>query len=159
MGDYLSWDLASLVSYTAGEVLECKVTFKAPEDSDYYLVGALYTTGLEMISGTFFGVLLPSGEVYAINSSTHMTEWEMVEDEEKEQDCKLTLGYSSVILALYFYKMAGTEPSLEDDELVDSVSTSLSGPAVAAELDLSSLMVMAMMVGMMSMMMASAFKE
>ena len=159
MGDYLSWDLGALISYTVGEELECTPTFSAPQDGTYYLLGALYTPQLAYIPGTMFGVLLPSGEEYAVNSAEHMTTWELEEAGEAEQACKFILERTNAIFGLFLMRLVNEEASLENDEVVDSVSVSLSGPAAEKGLDIGSLMMMVMVVGIMSMMMTAALKD
>ena len=152
MAGELAWDLGSSVSYTTGGDLECKITIIAPEDGTYYLLGALYTTQLEYVPGTLFGVLLPSGEIIAVNSLTHATTWELEEDGEQEQDCKFIFDRTDTILGLFLMKMAGTEASWENDTVVDSITVSLSGPVMQEPLDISALimlMIPIMMIGMM----------
>lgn len=126
----LSWDLGSLVAYEAEAELATTVEFDVPEDATYYLVGALYTTALVYIAGTLFGVAVPEGETYGINTPGDQTAWEMVEDEEKELDCKFTLTQTNVILGLFLVKQLGDEPAWATDTVVSSVTTSLSGAAV-----------------------------
>ena len=155
----LSWDLGSLVSYEAGAELACAVEFDVPEDATYYLVGALYTTALAYIEGTMFGVLVPTGEDYGVNSPGDQTAWEMVADEEKELDCKFTLGQTNVILGLFLVKQLGDEPVWATDTVISSTTTSLSGAVEPAPgLDIMSLMMMVVVVGMMGIMMKSALK-
>jgi len=158
----LSWDLGSLVSYEAGAELEAAVEFDVPEDATYYLIGALYTTELAYIAGTMFGVLIPTGEDYGVNSPGDQTAWEMEEDEEKELDCKFTLDRTNVILGLFLVKMLGYEPDWTTDAVVSSITTSLSGAAVPAPsigIDIDSmmnLMITMMIVVMMMKMMVGA---
>jgi len=158
----LSWDLGSLVSYEAGVELAAAAEFDVPEDATYYLIGALYTTALAYIEGTMFGVLIPTGEDYGVNSPGDQTAWEMVEDEEKELDCKFTLGQTNVILGLFLVKQLGDDPDWATDMVVSSVTTSLSGAAVPApstgiDIDaIMNLMITMMIVVMMMKMMAGA---
>ena len=159
----LSWNLGSLVAYEAGAELDAAVEFDVPEDATYYLIGALYTTTLAYIEGTMFGVLIPTGEVYGVNSPGDQTVWEMVEDEEKALDCKLTLGQTNVILGLFLVKQLGDDPVWATDTVVSSVTTSLSGAAVpSTEFDFSSmmnLMITMMIVVMMMKMMTGAMSS
>ncbi len=157
----LSWDLGSLVSYEAGAELAATVEFDVPEDATYYLVGALYTTALAYIEGTMFGVLVPIGEDYGVNSPGDQTTWEMEEDEEKELDCKFTLGQTNAILGLFLVKQLGDEPVRATDTVVSSITTSLSGAAVVPTpgIDIDSmmnLMITMMIVVMMMKMMVGA---
>ncbi len=155
MGTNLSLDLGSLVNYVAGEILECKITLKATEDGTYYLIGALYTANLEYISGSLFGALKVAGEAYAINSTVETSTWDLEEDDEEEQDCKFTLNRTNTILGLFLYRLENEVPSFDDDTLVDSITVSLVGTAVEAPggFDISALMMMMVVVGMMGMMM------
>lgn len=123
--DHISVDLASPVTYGVGEELEVKATFSAPEDGSYYLLGALYTADYGYISGTMFGVILPEGATYAINSGTVTQLWEMSEGDEQELDCKLTLGRTGVILGLFLMRLAGETPSLDDDIEIGCVNLTL----------------------------------
>lgn len=160
---YLSWDLVSPTEYTAGEELECIVGFTAPEDDTYYLIGALYTSGLEYISGTLFGVLLPEGATYAVNSVEYTSLWEMVAGEVGELPCKLTFNRSDVVFGLFLMRLTGTEPSFDDDEEITSLSIQLASPTPptppAPPITLESLIAMVMMVGVVSIMMNQILKE
>lgn len=158
----LSWNLGSIVSYEAGTELAAAVAFDVPEDATYYLVGALYTTELAYIAGTMFGVLIPTGEDYGVNSPGDQTEWDMVEDEEKELDCKFTLSLTNVILGLFLVEQLGDTPDWATDTVVSSITTSLSGAEAeepAAGLDIGSLMMMVVVVGMMGMMMKAMSED
>ena len=154
---YLSWDITSPKKYTAGNVLALTLTFTAPEKGNYYLLGALYDSEGNYISGTLFGVLVPEGSDYAINNAQHSSLWELEEDEETELPCQFILDRSNVVLGLFLMEMAGDEPSLENDEEIDSLSVVLNSPA--AEVDIGQLMMMAMAIMMLGMVMATAFKE
>lgn len=129
---YLSWNLPSPVSYQAGQELELTLNFTAPEAGKYYLLGALYTTTSEYISGTLFGVLLPEGSDYAVNSAEYTSPWELEADEERELLCKFIFDRSDVVLGVFLMKMSGDEPSFEEDEQVASLSVALSSPAPPA---------------------------
>ncbi len=160
----IAWDLGSLVSYEAGAELEVAVEFDVPEDATYYLIGALYTTELAYIAGTMFGVLVPTGEDYGVNSPGDQTAWEMVADEEKELDCKFTLGQTNVILGLFLVEQLGDDPDWATDTVVSSITTSLSGtvaptPSTGIDIDINSmmnLMITMMIVVMMMKMMTGA---
>jgi len=153
----LSWDLEAEVSYRAGETLECAISFTAPETGKYYLMGALYTSSSEYISGTLFGLLLPEGSEYAINSAQYTSLWELEADESRELPCRFTFNRSDVVLGIFLMRMAGDEPSLEDDEQVGSLSVQLSSPAPPVMVE--SLITMAMIVGVFGYMSYEALKD
>lgn len=155
---YLSWDLTSPVTYKAGEELECAISFTAPEDGTYYLMGALYTTNLEYIPGTIFGILLPEDADYAVNSTQYTSIWEMEAEEEKELPCKFTFSRTDVVLGLFLMKMAGVEPSLEDDEQIGAVSTTLSSGVIRI-VDISTMMTGLIMVAMIGMIIPMALRD
>jgi len=148
----ISTDLLSPVSYTVGEELTFKLTFTVPEDGNYYILGALYDSDFNFISGSLFGVLLPTGATYAFNSSAQMSLWELEEDDETELDCKFILDRTSVIMGLFLMRMAGGEPSLGDDTEISSTTVVLAGEA-AVEFDLGSIVNVIVVVGMMGIMM------
>lgn len=152
----ISWDLGSTVSYQAEQELECTLDFSAPEEGTYYIVGALYTSSLDYITGTLFGVLVPEGSDYGVNSLEYTSLWELEADESKELPCKFTFDRSNVVLGLFLMKMAGDEPSLDDDEEVGSLSTTLSGPQVV---DIGQIMNLAIMLAIVGLMMGIALKE
>jgi len=127
MSDELSWDLGSITTFNAGNVLETTVTVVAPESGTYYLVGALYDTSLNYISNSLFGVLQSEVGGTAVNSPTHVSLFDLSEDEELSLDCMFTLNRTSCILALFLYKLGDSEPDLSVDEQIASVSTSLQG--------------------------------
>jgi len=153
---YLSWNLTSPVSYQAGQELECTISFTAPEAGKYYLIGALYTA-LEYIPGTLFGVLVPEGSDYAVNSVQYTSLWELEADESKVLPCKFTFDRSDVVLGIFLMKMVGDESSLEEDEQVGSLSVQLSSPAPPITLE--SYITLAMAIGMCSYMLYEALKE
>lgn len=124
----MNWSLASQAEYSAGQGLTFTVGFTAPSAGKHYLLGALFDASLSYISGTLFGVLLPEGSDYAVNSLEYASLWDLEEGEEKELDCRFTFDRSNVILGLFLMKMGGAEPHL-DDEQVASLSTMLSLPA------------------------------
>ena len=151
---YISIDLESPVTYDAGNILELKVTFSAPQDSKYYLLGALYTTSYDYILDSMFGVLLPVDTEYAINSYTVTNLWEMTTGDENELNCKFTLPRSDVILGLFLMRLVGDTPSLDDDVEVGSVSVVLEGtiPVIPETIDWNSLLGGIVAVGMIGMM-------
>jgi len=160
MGDYLSWGLGSIVPYTAGEKLEAEVAFEAPSDGMYYMLGALYTPDLSYIEGSLFGVLQVDDG--AVNSATHMTRYALVAGDSHILDCEFTLSSTDVILGLFLIRMTGDEPSLSDDRAVSSITASLVGPLPpepVPEVDMTSLITMVMMVGVMATGMALMLKE
>lgn len=140
-------DLSSPQAYVAGEELEVVITFSAPSDGTYYLLGALYDSDLNYIADSRFGIILPTGATEAINVIGETQLWEMEEDDEEVLTCKITLNRSSVTLGLFLMKLAGDEISFEDDTEIGSVSLLLTG--VAAGIDLSMMMSAVVMVGMM----------
>lgn len=145
-------DLVSPVTYVAGGELAFKLTFTAPEDGKYYVLGALYDSNFNYISDTMFGILLPEGAAYAFNSSVQMSFWELEEDDEEEVDCKFIFDRTSVIMGLFLMEMAGDEPSLEDDTEVSSTTAILAGEE-AVGFDLGSIVNVIVVVGMMGIMM------
>jgi len=159
----MAWNLGSIVSYEAGAELAATVDFSVTEDGTYYLIGALYTTALAYIEGSMFGMLVPEGEEYAVNSPGDQTTQELEADDEEEVDCKFTLGQTNVILGLFLVKQLGDEPDWTTDTVVSSITTSLSGAAVpSTEFDFSSmmnLMITMMIVVMMMKMMTGAMSS
>jgi len=153
----ISWDLTSPVTYQAEKVLACAISFTAPEAGKYYLLGALYTTSLEYISGTLFGVLLPEGSDYAVNSTQYTSLWEMGKGEEKQLPCEFTFNRSDLVLGLFLLKMAGEEPSLDADEQIGSLSVRLSSPVPPITVE--SLMSLVMVVGVCGFMMHETLKD
>ncbi len=125
---YLSWDLVSPKEYVAGSELQCTLSFAAPKVGKYYLLGALYDTALNYISGTLFGALLPEGSDYAVNNMEHASLWELEADEKKDLPCTFTFNRTDVVLGLFLMRMVGDSPSLEDDGQVASLSMELSSP-------------------------------
>ena len=144
----ISTDISSPVSYVAGVELVFKLTLTAPEDGTYYVIGALYDGNYNLIQGTRFGILLPEGAEYAFNSTEYTQLWELVKDEVKEIDCKLTLSRSSAILGLFLMKMVGESPSLDDDEEKGSTELTLLGAAPAG-VDLNAFIGLIAVVGIM----------
>ena len=157
---YLSWNLASPVSYQAGQEFECTIGFTAPEAGKYYLLGALYTATPEYISGTLFGVLLPEGSDHAVNSVEYTSPWELEADEEKELPCRFIFDRSDVVLGVFLMRMAGDEPSLDADEQVASLSVQLSSPAppVSPVESILPVVALVMVLGMLGFVMYRAFK-
>lgn len=160
MESYLSWGLGLVVPYVAGEKLEAEVAFEVPSSGMHYILGALYTPDLSYIEGSLFGVLqVVDG---AVNSATHMTKYALVVGDSYTLDCEFTFSITSVILGLFLVKMTGDVPSLGDDGVVDSITASLTEPeSVPApeEVDITSLISMVMMVGVMATGMALMVKE
>jgi hypothetical protein len=154
---YLSWNLTLPVSYQAGQELECTISFTAPEAGKYYLLGALYTTSLEYISGTLFGLLLSQGADYGVNSKEYTSLWELGKSEEKELTCKFTFDRSNIVLGLFLMKMVDDKPSLDADEQVGSLSTQLSSPAPPITVE--SLIPLVMVVSMGGFIMYEALKD
>ena len=154
---YLSSDLVSPVQYTASQELALTLSFTAPETASYYLVCALYTSDLVYISGTLFGILLPEGSEYAVNSTEYTSLWELEADEEKELPCKFTFDRSDVVLGVFLMKMIGDVPSFEHDEQIGSLSIQLSSPAPPITLE--SLIPLVVVVGMCGFMMREALKD
>lgn len=146
-------NLASPVSYTAREALEFLLTFSVSESGSYYVLGALYDSNLNYISGTLFGVLrqgeLPA-DYLGVNSQTGTTLWTMLEDEEVELDCRFVFGQSSVTMGLFLMRMTGDEPSLDDDEEIASTAIVLEGPP--APLDMGSIIGLVIAIGIMGVM-------
>ncbi len=153
----LSWSLGVYTAYQAGETLETVVAFTAPEDGSYYLLGGLYDGDGSFLAGTLFGLVVPPGADYAINSLIETGLWELEAGAETELACKLTFNRTDVILGLFLMKMAGDAPSLEYDEEASSVSTVLSAANQAT--DMSSLIGMLAAVGLMAGMLPVALKE
>jgi len=147
----ITTDLASPVPYTAGEELELKITFEAPEDGSYYLLGALYDSNFRYISGSMFGIILPVGATCAFNVVSQTQLWVMAAGGIQVLDTKLTLGRSSVILGIFFMKLVNTDISLTDDTEIGSVSLTLVGEAVTG-LDLGMIVGAMVVVGMMGIM-------
>jgi hypothetical protein len=153
----LSCDLTSPVSYQAGQELECVISFTASEEGKYYLLGALYTAKLEYISGSLFGVLVPEGSDYSVNSVQYASLWKLEAGESKELSSKFTFDRTDVVLGLFLMKMAGDELSLEEDEQVGTLSVQLSSPAPPITFE--SLMPLVMVVGMCGFMVYEALKD
>jgi len=154
---YLIWDLASPVSYQAGNELQLTLGFTAPDAGEYYLLGALFDANLDYLDGTLFGLLVPEGADYAVNDPQYTSIWEMAEGEGVDLPCRLTLDRSDITLGLFLVKMAGESPSLADDEEVGALSAELSAATVGTGLD--QVMGAAVSVMMMGMVMAVALKD
>ena len=145
----LSWDLPGAPVYEAGSELEFTLTMKAPGAGRYYLLGALYDSSGNYISDTLFGVLVAEGSSDGMNSHSYTSLWDMKADEEKILPCRFTFNTSDVILGLFLLKMVGNELSLASDELVASVSSTLSFPVPPPPVTLPSLLMPVMVVGVM----------
>ena len=158
----LSWDLVSPVTYTAGEELSFDLHFEAPADTEagrYYLLGALYSD-TTYISGTLFSILKAAEVDYGVNDPTYMSVWELEPEEVVDLPCRFTFDRSNVILGLFLMKMVGTEPSLDADEQVASLSVQLSSPAPPVTIEsLLPMVGMVMVLGMLGFMMYQAFKD
>ena len=150
MADEIITNLVSPVSYTAGEGLQFKIAITAPAAGTYYVLGALYDSDYNYISGTLFGVLLPVGATIAYNSPVQASTLDLSEDEVQEVNCQFILNRSSVRLGLFLMELTGTEASWEFDTQVDSTTATLSGPA--AMMDLSAMVNLMIAVGMMGLM-------
>lgn len=124
----ISWTLTPPVEYTAGEELTLDLSIVAPEAGNYYIAGALYTTDLDYIYGTLFGVFIPPGTDYGIVSVEYATAWTMDEEEAKTVPCRLILERSDVVLGLFLFKMEGDAPVFGIDEEKGSVSGRLTSP-------------------------------
>lgn len=149
---YISTDLVSPVTYDPGGVLEFELSFTAPEAGNYYLLGALYDSSRNYISGSLFGVLLSEDKTYMFNSSEQTKPWELGEGDTMTLSCKFSFARSDTIMGLFLMKMAGSAPSLDDDEEAGSVAVSLEAYRLV-QLDLTafmSLIVVAGMVGIMA---------
>ena len=127
----MNWLLPSQIECAAGQELSFTVSFTAPKVGDYYLLGALYDSDFNYISGTLFGVLLPEGSDYAVNSAEYTSLWELEGDEEKELPCKFNFNWSDVVLGLFLMRMVGEVLSSDKDEQVASLSVALSSPALS----------------------------
>ena len=146
-------DLASPVVYVAGEVLDVEVTFIVPSAGTYYIIGALYASDLTYITGSLFGIMIPTGEVYGVNSATDTQTWIMATDEVKALAAKLTLDRTGIILGLFLMELTGETASFDDDIQVGLVELTLIGEAIPAPpLDLTSIMSTMVVIGMMGMM-------
>ncbi len=145
-------DLLSSVTYTAGEELAFRMTTTVPETGNYYVLGGLYDSNFNFIPGTLFGVLLPSGEIYASNSQGQMTTWALLEGETEEIECKFVLDRTNVLVGLFLMKMAGEEASLDDDEQISSTTIALVGAEEAVTIEVTSALGAVVVVGMMAMM-------
>jgi len=119
--DCLSWGLGSEVEFTAGEVLSVSIAMENSQVADewLYMLGALYSVDDEgnigsIIGGTEFGIYLPEGSLYASNSGSYVTAWEVVAGDSQSVDCQLSLGYSQVVLQIVLLEMAGADPVVTD---------------------------------------------
>ena len=82
----LSWDLIAPVGYEAGQELSFNLHLEAPEGigaKDYYVLGGLYDVNI-YVAGSIFGVLIPAGADYGVNSPTYMSTWRL---ESGQADC------------------------------------------------------------------------
>jgi len=129
--DELQCDLVSPASYDVGDVLEFNITITAPVDGSYYVVGGLCDESMVLIPGTMFSLLQfgVGADIYAVNSDTYCSIWELEEDEEAVIPCQLQLDRTNETLFLTLVKMAGTEPSIAVDTEVLTVTASLEGAA------------------------------
>jgi len=152
----LVWDLSAEVTYNAGEELPFGLVLTAPSAGKYYLLGALYTSSAEFIPGTMFGILFTEGLEHCVNDPQHSSLWELDEGEEVNLPCIITLDRTNVILGIFMMRMAGDEPSLDDDEQAGTLAATLSGPHVV---DIGQIMNLAIVVIMGGMVMAVALKE
>lgn len=150
----ISWDLVTPVSYEADASLEFTLIFTAPAEATYYILGGLFDSNGVLVMGNF-GLLLPEGADEAVNDVDYTTLWELEEDEEVEQDCKFILDRTNVTLKLLLMEMDGTEPNLDNDTEIGSISVSLVGAQPPSGINMDSIMnlmlVMVVMVMMMKM--------
>jgi len=128
----LSWDVTSPVEYTAGSELSFNLHFEPSEAGRYYVLGALYLDSTYE-SGSMFGLLKADGVDYAVNSDTYVSLWELGPEEAVDIPCRLTLDRSDCTLALFLMMMAGDNPDLGMDEVVDQVEADLVSPVTAWE--------------------------
>jgi len=149
-------DLSSPVAYIAGEELALEVTVIAPEAATFYLLGALYDSSYNYISNSMFGIILPTGETDYVNVEGETQLLVLTAAEVKVIDCKLTFNRSSMIMGIFLMKLNGSDVSLEDDENMGSISLILTGDTPSGvSFDLSTIMMMIVVVGMMGMAMKS----
>ena len=158
----LAWDLVSPIAYTAGEELGFNLHFEAPANTatkKFYLLGGLFAD-TTYISDSLFGILKPADVDYGVNDPTYMSVWELEPGEAVDLPCRFAFERSDVILGLFLMKMVGTEPSLDADEQVASLSVQLSSPAPPASPVESILPVVAlvMALGMIGFVMYRVFK-
>jgi len=160
--ELLSWDLVSPIEYTAGQELSFDLHFEAPavtEAGRCYLLGALYSD-TTYISGTLFGILKAAEVDYGVNDPTYMSIWELEPEEAVDLPCRFTFNRSDVILGLFLMKMVGTEPSLDADEPVASLSVQLSSPAPPVTIEsLLPVVGVVMVLGMLGFMMYRVLKD
>lgn len=149
-------NLTSPVTYNAGEELDVIITFTAPQTGTYYLLGGLYDSSYNFISGSMFGIILPTGAVYAINSITETQLWAALSGDVEVLPCKLTLTRTGVLLGLFLMRMTGTVPDLTDDVEEGSVTLILTGGTALVEFDLNALMLALVAVGMMGIIVKAA---
>lgn len=156
MGDNLSTDLASAISFSAGGLVSGALTMKAPEDGTYYVLVEQYTSALAFLPGTRSYLYQAVADGTGVNSTVNYTTYELVEDEEEDVNFNLTLAYTDCYLYLFLKKMAGDTPAPDTDDTVDYVAVALSAPVApvtTAELDISSIMNMMIMLVVVVMMM------
>jgi len=142
-------NLTSPVSYNAGEELPVTITFTAPQAGVYYLLGGLYTVNYEFIAGTMFGIVLPAGATYYINSYTETQLWEAAAGETEELTCGFTLAMTNIVLSIFLMRMTGSVPSLADDVEEGSVALVLTSEASPVNLNLGTLVSALVIVGLM----------
>lgn len=142
-------NLSSPVTYNAREELPITVTFTVPQNGIYYLIGGLYTVNYEYIAGSMFGIILPTGAAYYINSAAETQLWEATTGEIKELTCGLTLTMTNVVLSLFLMRMTGSVPSLTDDVEEGSVALVLTSEDTPVSFNLSALVSALVVVGMM----------
>lgn len=155
--NYLGWALGSQTPYQAGDLLPVTLSFAAPADGDYYLLGALFDANLDYIDGTLFGLLVPEGADYAVNDPQYTSIWDMAQAESVSLDCQLSLDRTGVVLGLFLVQMSGEAPSLADDLEAGSVSTELVVPSSGT--DFGQVLGAMMPVMMMGMFLPTAFGD
>lgn len=131
-----AWDLVSPVEYSAGEELTFDLHFEAPADTEaekFYILGGLYTSDGTYISGSLFGILKAAEVDYGVNSATYLSLWELEPEEEVNLPCRLILGRTNCLLALFLMKMVGDEPSIDADEQIAEIQAELTAPRTAWE--------------------------
>lgn len=158
----ISWDLVSLVDYTAGNELEFNLHFKAPANTTakkFYILGGLYTD-TTYISGSLFGILKAAEVDYGVNSTTYISVWELDPEEEVELSCKFIINKSNCLLALFLMEMVGDEVDLNNDIEIAQISVQLVAPVPVSIFDqITPLISVAFLFGIIGIMMKGMFKK
>lgn len=158
MGDYLTTDLPSSKSFSAGGLVSGSLTIKAPEAATYYVLVEQYSSALAFLPGTRSYLYQAVAGGVGVNSTVNHSPYALAVDEEEDVDFNLTLGYTDCYLYLFLKKMAGATPDPDSDDTVDYAVVALSAPTVPAavtpaQLDISSIMNMMIMLVVVVMMM------